>query len=290
MDEKKIAMRASAITLISNVFLALFKLVAGYFSKSGAIMTDAVQSIGDVLSTLVGMIGINISNKEADDTHQYGHEKLESVVAVILAVALFATGIGIGVDGVKKLILGESIIIPGSFALVAAAITMLVKEMLYRYTKAQANKINSSALLAFAWDHRSDALSSIGIFAGILGARMGFPILDRIASIVICCFIVKASIEIFKDSIDKLVDKSCDKETIEKMKQLISNQDGVLRVDEVRTRLFGNKIYVDVEFSADGNQTLNQAHEIARIIHDKIELEFPLVKHCMVHVNPYNEQ
>lgn len=290
MNEKKIALRASAVTLISNIFLALFKLVAGYFSKSGAIITDAVQSIGDVLSTLVGMIGINISNKEADDTHQYGHEKLESVVAVILAVALFATGIGIGFAGVKKLILGESIIIPGSFALVASAITMIVKEVLYRYTKVQAEKINSSALLAFAWDHRSDALSSIGIFAGILGARMGFPILDRIASIVICCFIVKAAIEIFKDSIDKLVDKSCDKETIEQMKQLISIQDGVLRVDEVRTRLFGNKIYVDVEFSADGNQTLKQAHEIARVIHDKIESEFPLVKHCMVHVNPYNEQ
>lgn len=231
-----------------------------------------------------------MSNKAADDNHQYGHEKLESVVAVILAVALFATGISIGIEGIKKIISGEIVTTPGFFALIAAAVTMLIKEILYHYTKKQANKINSSALLAFAWDHRSDALSSVGIFIGILGARNGFPILDRIASVIICGFIVKASIEILKDSIDKLVDKSCDKETIKRMEQIISTQEGVLSVDLVKTRLFGNKIYVDVEFSADGSQTLSQAHEIASKIHDKIESEFPLVKHCMVHVNPYNEQ
>lgn len=294
MNEKQIAMKASMITLFSNVFLAVLKFIAGIISHSGAILTDAVQSVGDVLGSLVGMIGINMSNKEADENHQYGHEKLESVVAMILSLALFATGIGIGIQGIKNIfyvISTESeFTVPGSLALIAAFVTIAVKESLYRYTKAQAEKINSSALFAFAWDHRADALSGIGIFVSILGSRMGLPILDSIASVAICFFIIKASIEIFKDATDRLVDKACDRETIIEMEKIILGQKGVISIDDIRTRLFGNKIYVDVEISADGNQTLNEAHAIARKVHDKIEKEFPLVKHCMVHVNPFNEQ
>ena len=287
MEEKKIAMRASGVTLASNVFLAIFKFISGYISKSGAIMTDAIQSLGDVLSSIIGIVGINMSNKEADEDHQYGHEKIESVVAMILAVLLFITGIGIGTEGIKKILSGENISAPGVLALVAAAVTVIYKELLYRYTKVQADKINSSALQAFAWDHRSDALSGIGIFIGVLGARMGFPILDSVASVVICIFIVKAAIEIFKDSIDRLVDKSCDPETVEEMRKTIEVIDGVIQIDDLRTRLFGNKMYVDVEFSADGTLSLNEAHDIAIVVHNTIEREFPLVKHCMVHVNPY---
>lgn len=140
--------------------------------------------------------------------------------------------------------------------------------------------------MADAWHHRSDALSSVGAFIGILGARMGYPILDPIASVVICIFIGKAAYDIFKDAVDKMVDKSCDEKTIQKMRELIASQAGVENIDLLQTRLFGAKIYVDIEIAADKTLSLENAHEIAQRVHDAIEKNFPLVKHCMVHVNP----
>ena len=160
---------------------------------------------------------------------------------------------------------------------------------MYWFTRAGAKKINSGALMADAWHHRSDALSSVGAFIGIFGARLGFPILDPIASIVICLFIGKAAYDIFKDAIDKLVDKSCEPELVEEMREVILEQEGVLAIDDIRTRLFGAKTYVDIEIAADGNKTLIEAHNIAQKVHDVIEREFTMVKHCMVHVNPSEE-
>ena len=174
----------------------------------------------------------------------------------------------------------------GAIALAAAILSILIKEWMYWYTRKAAKKINSGALMADAWHHRSDALSSIGAFVGILGARMGYPILDPLASVVICLFIGKAASDIFRDAIDKMVDKSCDPETLGKMRSIILEQPGVQNIDLLQTRLFGPKIYVDIEIAADGNLTLREGHEIAQRVHDAMEKEFPLVKHCMVHVNP----
>ena len=143
--------------------------------------------------------------------------------------------------------------------------------------------------MADAWHHRSDATSSVGAFIGILGARMGFPILDPLASVVICVLIAKASVDIFKDAIDKMVDHSCDEHTEEKMRETILNVDGVKRVDLLQTRLFGSKVYVDIEIATDGNLSLNEAHDIAEKVHHKIEQDFADVKHCMVHVNPVDD-
>ena len=157
---------------------------------------------------------------------------------------------------------------------------------MYWFTRAAAKKINSGALMADAWHHRSDALSSIGAFVGILGARLGYPILDPIASIIICIFIEKAAIDIFKDSLDKMVDKACPEDVVDGMREIILAQDGVEGVDDIKTRLFGAKVYVDVEISVDGEKTLSEAHEIAQKVHDIIEAQVPNVKHCMVHENP----
>ena len=143
--------------------------------------------------------------------------------------------------------------------------------------------------MADAWHHRSDAMSSVGAFVGILGARMGFPILDPLASVVICVLIAKASVDIFRDAIDKMVDHSCDEHTEKKMRETILNVDGVKRVDLLQTRLFGSKVYVDIEIATDGNLSLNEAHDIAEKVHHKIEQEFADVKHCMVHVNPVDD-
>lgn len=286
--EKNIAMRVSTISIIINIVLSLLKLIAGLMAHSEAMTSDAVHSFSDVFSTFIVMIGVHISNKKSDAEHQYGHERLECVASIILAVVLAATGIGIGLQGIEKMIAGNygELQIPGMLALIAAIISIAVKEWMYWYTKAAAKITNSSALIADAWHHRSDALSSIGAFIGILGARLGFPILDPAASVVICIFIEKAAYDIFKDSIDKMVDKSCDRVTIDKMRRIIEQQEGVVRIDEMKTRLFGAKIYVDIEIAVDGTKLLVEAHQIAERVHDVIEKEFPMVKHCMVHVNP----
>lgn len=287
--DKKIAMRVSTVSIIVNIMLSIFKLFAGVFAKSGAMISDAIHSASDVFSTFIVIIGVNIANKKSDKEHQYGHERLECIASIILAVILFATGIGIGIGGIKKIMEGNygNLKIPGILALIAAVISIVVKEWMYWYTRSAAKKINSGALMADAWHHRSDALSSIGAFIGIFGARLGFPILDPIASVIICIFIGKAAFDVFKDSIDKLVDKSCDDVIVKKMRTIIMNEDGVIRIDSLRTRLFGAKIYVDIEIAADGSKTLTDTHEIAERVHNVVELNFESVKHCMVHVNPY---
>lgn len=288
--DKQIAMKVSTNSIIVNILLSGFKFFAGFVANSSAMISDAVHSASDVFSTIIVMIGVNISSKEADEEHQYGHERLECVAGIILACILFATGVGIGFSGIEKIFVGSegSLQVPGKIALVAAIVSILVKEGMYWYTRHAAKKINSGALMADAWHHRSDSLSSVGSFIGIFGARMGFPIFDPLASLIICLFIIKASCDIFKDGINKLIDKSCDVETIEKMKEVIMSQGGVHNIDEIKTRIFGSKIYLDIEISVDGKLRLDKAHDIAENVHNKVESEFPLVKHCMVHVNPVN--
>lgn len=291
-EDEKIAMKVSGVSIIVNIALSLFKLVAGIVAHSGAMISDAIHSASDVASTFIVIVGVKMAGKKSDEEHQYGHERLECVSSIILAGLLLATGIGIGINGIEKIIdgtAGKDLLIPGKLALIAAVVSLVVKEWMFWYTRAAAKKINSGALMADAWHHRSDALSSIGAFIGILGARLGYPILDPVASVVICLFIAKAAVDIFKDAIDKMVDHACDEKTTEQIRETIEKVEGVERIDVLRTRLFGSKIYVDIEIAADDNLTLKEGHAIAERVHHNIENTFPEVKHCMVHVNPVSE-
>ena len=289
IDKQKTAMKVSWITIAANFVLSAFKLAAGIIAKSGAMVSDAVHSASDVLSTFVVMAGVKISGKKADDSHPYGHERMECVASMFLAAILAVTGIGIGISGINKITGGGELTVPGVLALVAAAISIMVKEVMFWYTRHYAKKLNSGALMADAWHHRSDALSSVGSLIGIGGALLGVPILDPIASVVICLFIIKAAFDIAKDAFDKMVDKSCDSDTVEKMKESVLQVEGVKRVDDIKTRLFGDRIYIEAEISCDGNLTLYKSHDIAEQVHDKLEEAFPAVKHCTVHVNPFEE-
>ena len=284
---KKIAMKVSIISIIANVVLAAFKLVAGILAHSSAMVSDAIHSASDVFSTFVVMIGIKIASKEPDEEHPYGHERMECVAAIILATILCITGLGIGKNALSN-ITGNSgeMAVPGVLALIAAIVSIIVKEAMFWYTRHYAKKIDSGALMADAWHHRSDALSSIGAFIGIIFARMGYVMMDSIACLVICVFIVKAAYDIFKDAIDKMVDKSCSLEVEAEIRTIVMSVDGVKGIDSLSTRLFGNKMYVDIEIRADGEKTLNETHEIAEAVHDSIEAQFEKVKHIMVHVNP----
>ena len=285
---KKAAMKVSAVSIVANVLLSAFKLLAGILASSGAMVSDAIHSASDVISTVVVIIGIRLSGKASDKEHPYGHERMECVAAIILATILAFTGLGIGYTAVAKILSGNygELTVPGVLALVAAVVSIAVKEGMYWYTRSYAKKINSSALMADAWHHRSDALSSVGALVGIAGARLGYPVCDAIASLCICFFIEKAAYDIFKDAIDKMVDKACDEKLEDSLKNCALEQEGVLGVDLLRTRVFGNRVYVDIEISADGDASLRDAHKIAEHVHDAIEQSFSSVKHIMVHVNP----
>jgi cation diffusion facilitator family transporter len=291
-NEEHTAMKVSRNSIIVNIFLSLIKLISGLIGHSSAMISDAVHSASDVFSTIVVIIGVKVANRESDKNHQYGHERLESVASILLAAVLAVTGLGIGYNGLQVIVSGtegENLVIPTMLPLIAAIVSILVKEGMYWYTIRAAKKINSGALKADAWHHRSDALSSIGSFVGILGAKMGFPILDPVASVIICVFILKAAYDIFKDAVGKMTDEACDDKTVEAISSVARRQPGVQKLDDIKTRTFGNKAYVDIEISVDGNMSLWEAHEIAEQVHNQVEANFLNVKHCMVHVNPYEE-
>lgn len=291
-ENEKTAKKTALVNVVFNALLSVFKLFFGLFSKSSALVSDAVNSAGDVFSTFIAAIGIKLACKATDEDHQYGHERLECIAALILATILATTGAGIGLSGISTIVSGDidKIAVPGKAALVAAAICVIAKEIMYRYTRNAAKKVKSDALMSVAWDHRSDALSSIGSFLGILGAIIGFPILDPLASIIICLFILKAALDIYRDAVSKLTDKAADKQTAAKIRKTVMQNEEVICIDVLKTRLFGAKIYVDIEIAVDGRLPLRDAHQIAQSVHDSIEREFPDVKHCMVHVNPFGEK
>lgn len=285
---EKTAVKVSAVSIIGNAALSLFKLFAGIFANSGAMISDAIHSASDVFSSMIVIIGVKMSVKASDREHPYGHERFECVAAIVLAVVLCITGLFIGYIVLGQITAGntEEEAVPGVLALAAAIISILCKEAMYWYTRFFAKRLDSGALMADAWHHRSDALSSVGALAGIAGARMGVPVLDKIAGLIICVFIVKAACDIFMDAVSKMVDRSCSEETERDILQCAAQQQGVLGVDLIQTRIFGSKIYVDIEIRADGTITLAESHEIAEQVHDAIENRFEKVKHIMVHVNP----
>lgn len=290
-DRQRIAERVSARIIIGNVFLFLLKLIGGIRGHSAAMISDAVHSLADVVSTLIVIIGVRLAGKAADREHPYGHERMECVAAIILAAVLGATGVGIGYSGLYKMVRADYAgdMIPGTIALGAALISIVLKETMYWYTRTAAKKINSSVMMADAWHHRSDALSSVGSLAGIIGARMGYPVFDAVACLLISVLVVKAAVDIFADAVNKIIDRACDEATMEAIRKLILSNGDIIGIDVMRTRMFGDKIYVDVEIVVEGQLSLCESHAIAHLIHDEVENVFKEVKHCMIHVNPGTE-
>ena len=289
-EEQNIVKKLSAVGIFGNVLLAAFKLVAGLAGKSSAMVSDAVHSLSDVFATFIAYIGVVMSKRPEDKEHPYGHERLECVASLILGLILAGTGIGIGYSGIRKLVLHEELAVPTMLPLIAAIVSIVVKEGMFWYTMHYAKKLDSSAFKADAWHHRSDALSSVGSFIGIGLAKLGLPFMDPIASVIICLFIFKVAFDISKDAIVKMLDTSCDKELEDRMREFILKQEGVKNIDLFQTRQFGNKVYIDLEIAVDRNISLLAAHDIAEKVHESVEQEFPNVKHIMIHVNPEEEK
>ena len=285
------ATKVSLVSMITNVILTLLKLAAGVIAHSGAMISDAVHSASDILSGLIVMIGVRISSRAPDEAHPYGHERYECVAALLLSGVLALVGGTIGLNAIRDIFSGraQEMEAPGMLALIAAVVSIVTKESLFWYTRGYAKRYRSTALHAEAWHQRSDALSSIGALIGIAGARMGVPVMEPIASVIIAVFILRVAVRIFKDATDQMVDRSCGEEQENAFRATAQEIPGVMGVELLRTRMFGNRVYVDLEIVADPELTLAAAHGIAEQVHDAIEQTYPEVKHIMVHVNPAGE-
>lgn len=285
---KKTAMQVFTVGITGNLLLFVMKLLAGLLAHSDAMVSDAVQSASDVFSAFIVIIGITLAGKTPDKEHPYGHERMECVAAILLATLLCLTGLSMGYNALNTILSGDfdRLPVPDILPLIVAVISIGIKEGLYRYTVKRAKAIDSGVLMAAAWDHRSDALSSIGTLLGVAGARLGFPAADAIACLLICILIIKTAWQIFRDAVDKMVDKSCDEALEQEIRVCALTQEGVRGVPLLHTRVFGDRIYVDMEIHADGNLPLYDAHSIAERVHNAIENKFAKVKHIMVHVEP----
>ena len=291
MEENRIISKLSRVGILGNVLLAAFKLLAGVLGRSGAMVSDAVHSLSDVFATLIAWIGVRLAKRQEDEEHPYGHERLECVASLVLGLILAGTGVGIGYAGVQKLFLPrEALAVPTMLPLIAAFVSILVKEAMFRYTMHYAEKLDSAAFRADAWHHRSDAISSVGALVGIAMAKLGVPIMDPIASILICALILKVAFDICMDALAKMLDTACGNDFEQTLASFITGQPGVEHIDLLRTRQFGNKIYVDLEFTARSGISLLEAHAIAERVHERVEQRFPKVKHVMIHVNPEEEE
>ena len=288
----KIINKVAIVTIVVNLVLAIGKFLAGIFGNSTAMISDAVHSSSDVLSTLIVLIGARIAVKNEDKDHNYGHDKFESIASILLAMLLFATAIGLGYTGIKDIIAASKgdgeYVKPTLVALIAAIVSIVVKEGMYWYTIFYAKKLDSQALKADAWHHRSDAFSSIAGFVGILGAMLGVLVLEGIATILIALLIVKVSYDIVKIVIRQLTDHAAPEEIVSKIYKTINDDEDVKNVDLLKTRISGSIIYVEAEIAVDSSLNIVEAHDIAQRVHDRIESTFEEVRHIVIHVNPYN--
>ena len=280
--------KVAIVTIVVNLLLAVGKFIAGFLGNSTAMISDAVHSSSDVASTLIVLVGARIAVKNEDKDHNYGHDRFESIASIILAMMLFATGLLLGYTGIKGIINATKgdFVKPSYVALIAAVVSIVVKEGMYWYTIYYAKRLDSQALKADAWHHRSDAFSSIAGFVGILGAILGVFVLEGIATLLIALLIVKVSYDIVKVVLRQLTDHAVSDELYSQIYKTINEDEGVKNIDLLKTRISGSIIYVEAEIAVDPTLNIVDAHEIAQRVHDNIEKTFEEVRHIVIHVNP----
>lgn len=290
ISESKLVYRISIKGMVINLLLFAAKGITGLLIHSVSLLSDAVHSLTDIISTAVVLVGIKLACKPADKGHPYGHDKIECMIAFLLGLMLLGIGAGIGWEGVQKLYhppeMSSISHLLNSFALAAALVSIVAKEWMYRFTIKCARQVGSASMAADAWHHRSDAISSAGSLVGVLGIRFNFVIIDVLACLVISAFIFKAAYDICSDACKRMIDTAGDYAVVNNIEHIILNHKDVLSLDMLKTRQFGSKLYVDIEVTLDRNMSFEHSHKIAHSIHDNIENTVTEVKHCMVHVNP----
>ena len=276
-----------------NFMLLLFKFVAGFVGHSSAMIADAVHSLSDFITDIIVIVFVRIAGKPQDETHDYGHGKYETLATAVIGVVLLFVGAGIFLNSVKEVVdvcRGKVLEAPSWLALVAAVVSIVSKEVLYQYTVIKGTKLNSKAVIANAWHHRSDAFSSIGTLIGIGGAMflgIKWRVLDPIAAFVVSLFIVKVSVELIRPCIDELLEKSLPKEVEDRILAIIVSHQGVSSPHHLRTRRIGNNIAIEVHIRMDGAMSIKDAHDITKIIEKALKEEFGQNTHIGIHVEPW---
>jgi len=292
MNREKEIYKVTLVGSAGNLVLLTFKFVAGVLGHSSAMVADAVHSLSDFFTDLIVLLFVKVSAKPQDESHDYGHGKFETIATLFIGLALVGAAIGIIVSGAMKFahwLEGETLEVPGKLALVAALISILVKEALYRYTAVKGKKLNSSAMVANAWHHRSDALSSIGAAIGIGGAILlgeRWAVLDPLASIVVGGMLMKVAWDLLKGSLGELTDESLPAEEEREIVHIITSFDGVSEPHNLRTRHIGNRIAIECHIRMDGNLSLSEAHEQVSAIERKIKERFGRETLVTIHMEP----
>lgn len=278
--------KVSIITIIINILLTIVKAIIGAFAGSSALIADAIHSASDLFSTVIVMQGLKIAYLPPDDSHPYGHYRAESITSKILATILMVTALGIGYNSIK-IILEPNIAPPQSFAIYTALLSVIVKEWMYRFTLKVGKEINSSALIADAWHHRSDAFSSIAAVIGIAGAVMGYPIMDPLVGIIVSILILKTALDIYIDAVKVLMDTAPSKEILLAIEKAGLKAKGVECIEDIKVRQYGPKYIVDIKICVDPIITVQEGHSIAgKVKHNIINAGLD-VQDVLVHVNPY---
>ena len=289
---EKSIFRVTWIGSIVNFLLLVLKFISGIVGHSSAMVADAVHSLSDFITDIIVIVFVKISGKPEDEDHKYGHGKYETLATALIGIALFAVGIGLLVNGatkVSEVINGAVLPAPSMIVLVVAAVSIIAKEILYRYTVHVGQNLNSQAVIANAWHHRSDAFSSIGTLVGIGGAIFlgeRWRILDPIAAIVVSAFIIKVAIELIKPCVDELLERSLPTETEKQILGIIASFPEVSSPHHLRTRRIGNHIAIEVHLRMDGQTTLENAHAIATAVEKRLKEEFGADTHIGIHMEP----
>ena len=279
--------------MVVNFLLLIFKFAAGIIGNSAAMIADAVHSLSDFVTDIVVLLFINISSKPKDEGHDYGHGKYETMATTIIGIALLFVGIVLFWSGIQKIygffFLNQELSEPGYIALIAAFVSIVTKEILYQATARVGKKENSQAVIANAWHHRSDALSSIGTAIGIGGAILlgeKWRVLDPIAAVIVSIFIVKVSLKLVIPAANELLEKSLPKVTEDEILSLICKTPGVKSPHNLYTRRIGNEIAIEVHIRVDGNTTVMNAHEMTKEIESRLRTKFGSQTHITLHVEP----
>lgn len=292
MNREKQIFRTTLVGSVANLLLVVFKFVAGIVGHSAAMIADAVHSLSDFITDIIVIIFVAISGKPEDEDHDYGHGKYETLATAVIGIILFFVGVGILISGIKAIIgalQGEPLQTPSLLALIAAVISIVVKEVLYHYTVKRGKALGSSSVVANAWHHRSDALSSIGTAIGIGGAIFfgeQWRILDPIAAVIVSLFIIKVAVELFKPCIEELLERSLPAEMEQKILDIILSTPQVSSPHHLRTRRIGSYIAIEVHIRMDGQRSLSEAHQVASDIERRLKAEFGESTHIGIHMEP----
>lgn len=292
MDRIKQTKKLTFICVAGNILLTILKFIAGFLGRSAAMMADASHSMSDILTDIVLLFGVQLASKPADEEHPYGHARIETLCALFISIFLFFIACAIFVASFKEILQvlkGNILVKPGYIALIMAFISVVIKEIMYQYSVKVGRKINSLAVIANAWHHRSDAFSSLAAFIGIGGAILlggKWTILDPLVGIIISILIIIIAVKMIRNAVDEIIDRSLPQEDINKIKEIALSINGIKNPHAIKTRRSGYKIFIDLHIDIDKETTFIKAHDITTLLENELKKVYGEETTIIVHAEP----